>query len=66
MKFTVRNLLEITKNGRSITSASRQEIINYLQSRKFNLLYVEDGKAKDIGDSIKSWGNGLITVFVVN
>lgn len=62
----VKEILEYIERGNAVfRPTTRLDLIRRLQNKMFNVLHVEEGKAKDVAELVKSIGNKDVTVIVL-
>lgn len=63
----IKEILEYIERGNAVFKpTTRLELIRRLQSKMFNVLHIEEGKAKDIAEIVKSIGNKDVTVIILS
>lgn len=63
----IKEMLEYYEKGNAVfRPTARLELIRRLQSKMFNVLHIEEGKAQDIAELVKKIGNKEVTVIVLS
>lgn len=63
----IKEILEYIERGNAMFKpTTRLELIRRLQSKMFNVLHIEEGKAKDIAELVKAIGNKDVTVIILS
>ena len=63
----IKEILEYIERGNTMFKpTTRLELIRRLQSKMFNVLHIEEGKAKDVAELVKALGNKEVTVIVLS
>lgn len=65
MGHQVKELLETAEKPIALSSEFRLEALKLLQTAKCSMLHVEQGRAMSVANSIKTFGNRPVTVFVM-
>lgn len=63
----IKEILEYYERGNAVFKpTTRLELIRRLQAKMFNVLHIEEGKAKDIAELVKTIGNKQVTVIILS